>query len=166
MFRFPIPYRMVRNIYEIKPEDLKVDAIRLLLVDLDNTMAPYHEHAPSSMLKAWVDSMKEAGIEIFILSNNRGPRPSIFAKALGVEYASRAKKPSTKVLNRVVDRKRLAREQVMLVGDQIYTDMLCAARAYVRGICVKPICLRRNPLHAIRYFAEFPFRLAYKEEKS
>jgi len=165
MFRLPIPYRMVRDIYEITPESLKKDAIRLLLMDLDNTMAPYHVHVPSAGLKKWVDSMKEAGIEIFILSNNRGMRPKIFAEALGVEYVNRAKKPSTDVLFRVLERKRLAREQVMLVGDQIYTDMLCAARAYVRGICVKPICIRRNPLLAIRYFAEFPFRLAYKEEK-
>ena len=165
MFKLPIPYRMVRNIYEIKPEFLKKEGIRLLLMDLDNTMAPYHIHVPSAGLKAWVSSMKEEGIEIFILSNNRGSRPKVFAEALGVEWVNRAKKPSVKVMDRVLGRKCLPREQVMLVGDQIYTDMLCAARGHIRGICVKPICLRRNPLLALRYFAEFPFRLAYKEEK-
>ncbi len=165
MLKFPIPQRMARDIYEITPQYLKSRDVELLLLDLDNTMSPYHIHEPSGRLIAWIESMKEQGIEPFILSNNRGDRPKVFADALGVGYINRAHKPSTEVLLQVLKDKGVSKAHTALIGDQIYTDMLCAVRSGVMGICVKPICLRRNPLLAIRYFAEFPFRIAYKEEE-
>lgn len=165
MSKFPIPYRMAKTIYEITPQYLKDRGIRLLLLDLDNTMSPYHIHEPTDGLREWIESIKRAGIEPFILSNNRGNRPKSFAGALGIGYINRAHKPSTQVLLQVLKEKGVSAEQTALIGDQIYTDILCAVRSGVMGICVKPICLRRNPLLAIRYFAELPFRLAYKEEE-
>ena len=161
MSKLPVPSLMLDNIYELTPARFRAMGKSLLLLDLDNTMSPYHLHEPTPELRAWVESFQQAGIDLFILSNNKGDRPAIFAEALGMDYVNRAKKPGIAVLEQVLQARGTDRSQAALMGDQIYTDTLCAKRAGMTAIVVKPICITKNPLLALRYWAEFPFRLAY-----
>lgn len=157
----PVPKRAVRDVYEITPEFLAGQGIKLLLMDLDNTLAPYSTDEASPELKSWIDSMKAAGIEPFLFSNNKGDRPEIFSKQLCVDFVKLAHKPKQAVLRQVLAQKGADVKTVCIIGDQIYTDVLCGALAGAYTIVVRPISLK-NPLHALRYAAEFPFRLAYK----
>ncbi|NLV85965.1 MAG: YqeG family HAD IIIA-type phosphatase [Clostridiales bacterium] len=157
----PIPDIMLGSIYELKPQTLSDRGIKLLFMDLDNTLAPFCENSASVPLRNWVDSLKKAGIEPFILSNNRGKKPQDFASDLGLECISRAQKPRTAKLLQVLKKKDIAPEDAAIIGDQIYTDVLCGKRAGVIAIAVRPISMV-NPLHLIRYGLEVPFRLAYK----
>ena len=50
---------------------LKNRNISLLLLDLDNTLAPYSARGPNKELSHWVQTMIDAGIKLFILSNNK-----------------------------------------------------------------------------------------------
>ena len=50
-------------------------------------------------------------------------------------------------------------------SDQIYTDVLCGSIAGAYTVVVRPISLK-NPLHALRYAAESPFRLLYKVKQT
>jgi len=159
--KLPIPDLMLDSIYELSPEDLTERGICLLLMDLDNTLSPYGEHRPTVALCNWLDALKKAGIEPFILSNNRGDRPRKFAGALSLDYSGHSGKPSTCGLNAVLERKGIGREQAAIIGDQIYTDILCGHRAGVYTIAVRPIDMR-NPFRAIRYGLEYPFRRAYR----
>ncbi len=162
MSKLPVPDFMLDTIYDLTPEQFQKMGKSMLLLDLDNTMSPYHLHKPTPALVDWIDRFKQAGIALFILSNNKGERPAVFAKALGIDYVNRAKKPNTEVLEQVLRERKLDRNAVALMGDQIYTDTLCAKRANITAIVVKPICITRNPLLALRYWAEFPFRLTYR----
>lgn len=162
MSKLPIPSLMLNTIYDLTPERFQDMGKSMLMLDLDNTMSPYHLHEPTPALLDWIHRFQQAGIELFILSNNKGERPAIFAKALGIDYVNRAKKPNTRVLERVLQEKGIDRDAAALMGDQIYTDTLCARSANMTAIVVKPICITRNPLLALRYWAEFPFRLAYR----
>jgi len=159
--KLPIPDLMLESIYELSPGYLKERGIKILLMDLDNTLSPYGEHRPTVALRNWLDAMKRAGIEPFILSNNRGDRPKNFAGALSLDYSGHSGKPSIRGLNAVLERKGLSREQAAIIGDQIYTDILCGRRAGVYTIAVRPIDMR-NPFRAIRYGLEYPFRYAYR----
>lgn len=155
-----LPDLSLNSIYELTPEMLREMGVCLLLMDLDNTLSPYHIHEASAELKAWVSSLMDAGIEPFILSNNKGQRPALFAGQLGIEYIGRAKKPSVKALGYVLEKKGIRPEHAAVIGDQIFTDTLCARRAGTMSVLVRPICITRNPLLALRYWAETPFRLA------
>lgn len=161
IWKLPVPKRAVRDIYEITPDFLKTQGITLLLMDLDNTLAPYSTDEASPELKAWIDSMKAGGIEPFLFSNNKGDRPEIFSKQLDVEFVKLAHKPKQAVLRTVLAAKGADAEHTAIIGDQIYTDVLCGSLGGLYPIVVRPISLK-NPLHALRYAAEFPFRLAYK----
>ena len=163
--KLPIPNRAVHDIYELTPDFLRSRNITLLLMDLDNTLAPYSTDEATPALKAWIASMKAAGIEPFLLSNNKGDRPTIFARQLNVDYVKLAHKPKQAALRQVLTQKSTPIERVCIIGDQIYTDVLCGSIAGAYTVVVRPISLK-NPLHALRYAAETPFRLLYKVKQT
>lgn len=159
--KLPIPKCSVKDIYEITPEFLRSQGIELLLMDLDNTLSPYIVDDATDELKAWIENLKQGGIKPFIFSNNKGDRPMLFAQQLDLEYVKLAKKPRQNVLHRVLEEQGYTPEHTAIIGDQIYTDVLCGAIGGLYTIVVKPILLH-NPLHTLRYWAEFPFRLMGK----
>lgn len=161
--KLPIPSRSVHDIYEITPQFLREQGIEFLLMDLDNTLSPYIVDEATPELKQWIETLKQGGIEPFIFSNNKGDRPAMFAQQLGLEYVKLAKKPRQGMLGTVLAQKGYTPRQTAIIGDQIYTDVLCGTIGGLYSIVVRPILLH-NPLHALRYAAEFPFRLAAKQK--
>jgi len=156
--KLPIPDIMERDIYAITPERLLAHGVRFLFLDVDNTLMPYGDNNCPPVLIEWVKSMKTGGLELFILSNNKGDRPSIFAEALELDFVNLAKKPNTKKLFEICENRGLKKSECALIGDLIYTDVLCAKRAGMLAILVHPIRFS-NPFLALRYGAELPFRL-------
>ena len=53
-------------------------------------------------------------------------------------------------------------EQTVMVGDQIFTDVLGANRSGVTPLLIRPIRLAGNPGRYLRYWGEAPFRLLGK----
>ena len=153
-----VPNCVFRRITDIKPDFLHRLGIKFLMVDTDNTLAAYGEAYPSDLVIRWVEGIKSAGIDVFIISNNvREGRVEAFSAALGVGYIKGAKKPSPKGLRRAMDQANYDPDKSALVGDQIYTDTLAANLAGITSIVIRP---RRfsNPLLVIRFILEAPFR--------
>lgn len=159
--KLPIPARSVSDIYAVTPEFLREQGIELLLMDLDNTLSPYIVDEATPELKAWIENLKQGGIVPFIFSNNKGDRPAMFADQLDLDFVKLAKKPRQAMLQTVLAEKGYTPDNTAIIGDQIYTDVLCGSIGGLYTIVVKPILLH-NPLHTLRYWAEFPFRLGAK----
>jgi len=157
----PIPDISKDDIYEITPQMFTSRGIKLVLIDVDNTIAPYSRDDADERLLSWAQRIKGAGLALHILSNNHHERPGIFARALGIEYDGSSRKPFTKTLKKVLARYCAAPGEAALIGDQIYTDVLCAKRSGVLAVLVKPIDVT-NPVLRARYWLEAPFRLCYK----
>jgi len=150
---------------DITPAFLERRGIRFLMLDLDNTIAAYSEHSPSDRILQWADKMKDRGIILYIVSNSaREGRVGTFAQALGVDAIMSARKPSRKGLLRAIGTSGFSAENSALVGDQIFTDTLAANRAGVVSIIVKPR-QQANPILALRYALEAPFRAACKNRE-
>ncbi|MDR0916273.1 MAG: YqeG family HAD IIIA-type phosphatase [Oscillospiraceae bacterium] len=136
----------------------------LLLLDLDNTIAPYGEPLPRPEVTRWVQRVTDAGITAHIVSNSRKTeRVKRFADALGVRYVVRARKPFPVVMRTVIDGLNVPPQRAVMVGDQIFTDTLGANLAGAVSVIVKPIRLS-NALLALRYAAESPFRLLTRKD--
>ena len=146
---------------EVTPALLQSLGVRAVLLDVDNTLAPYTVNEPTQKMKDWAREMKAAGLELFILSNNRGERPGIFAGALGIDFVKKARKPFTAAARRVLAKLGAEPEQTALVGDQIYTDTLCAKSLGAAAVLVRPIKFT-NIFLRLRYWLEAPFRVAGK----
>ena len=160
-----VPRRVVNSIYDLKPQALSSQGIRLVLCDLDNTLASYEESLPSPALRRWKEALEEKGITLFVVSNSRKSRrcPD-FCEALGIPYVRHAGKPGTKGFREALERTGLPASQAVMVGDQIFTDILGANRAGVFSVLVKPIAWGKNPLRRVRYAIEAPFRWAGKRK--
>lgn len=154
----PVPKMSFESIYQIAPDTLLERGVTLLLLDLDNTLLPYSRDYPDEKLKNWFQAMRDSGITMFLVSNNRTDRAGNFAAAAGMPYVQRAKKPSRKGLIHAMELYDKTPGETALIGDQVYTDVLAANRAGVLSIVVKPIEFT-NPALALRYAVEMPFRL-------
>ncbi len=148
------------TIYDLSGSSLAGQGIRLLLADLDNTLVPYGVPLPTQDVISWNRSLSEAGVTLFVLSNNRhADRPRIFCEALNIPYLAHAGKPKTGGFRRAMAQMDVSNTQTAIVGDQIFTDILGGRRADVMAILVRPIRLAGNPGRYLRYWAEWPFRL-------
>ncbi|NCE64507.1 YqeG family HAD IIIA-type phosphatase [Pseudoflavonifractor sp. 524-17] len=151
------------SVFDIEPQALAAAGIRLLLADLDNTLAPYGQAEPEEALRTWTADLARAGVRLFILSNNRRPERAMrFAGALGVPYIGHAGKPRPASFRQAMERMGAAPKETSIVGDQIFTDILGGKNAGVGTILVEPIRLAGNPGRYLRYGAEWPFRILAK----
>lgn len=148
------------SIYDLKVSALAEKGITLLLADLDNTLVPYGVPVPTEDVRAWNETLNEAGVTLFVLSNNRhADRPRIFCEAMNIPFIGHAGKPKTSSFYKAMERMGVKPEQTAIVGDQIFTDVLGGNRAGVTTILVKPIRLAGNPGRYVRYAVELPFRV-------
>ena len=159
---FPlVPCRVVGSVYELRPAALREAGVRVVLADLDNTLISYEQSLPTPALRAWKEELEREGIGLFVVSNSRKSRRCPrFCQALGVDYVRHAGKPGGKGFRTALERAGLTPGQAVMVGDQIFTDVWGANRAGIYSVLVRPIAIGRNPLRAVRYWLETPFRLA------
>ena len=154
----------IGSIYTLTPALLAEEGIRILLLDLDNTLTPYHVLEPTPALLAWRDSLQEAGVRLFIVSNSRTGRALRYAERAGLDCIDHAGKPGTDGILRALAQCGGRPEEAALVGDQIFTDIWGARRAGVKAILVRPISVK-HPFRALRYAVETPFRLACRDRR-
>ena len=68
------PYRVFDSYRSITPAFFMRHGIRLLLCDLDYTLAPKSQPEPDADLRRWLSDVRAAGVEVMILSNNRSSK--------------------------------------------------------------------------------------------
>ncbi len=145
------------RVTEITPEFLLKNNIKGLLLDLDNTLTTHDNPVPAEGVLNWIDTMKNAGIKLVIVSNNHTSRVKPFADMLGLEFISEGKKPLSSGFNRAQKHMKIPFSQLAVVGDQIFTDMLGANLKGVRGIFVYPIEHEKTRFFKFKRWAEKPF---------
>lgn len=153
-----IPDRIVDSIYDLDLLDLRAKGVRLLLADLDNTIARYHQPEPDERLRAWYQQVEAAGITFFVLSNGRRPaRSRRFCESLGAPYLGHAGKPKRKSYDLVLGQLGVSPSETVMLGDQIFTDIWGGHNAGARAVLVRPIALD-SLFRRLRYAIESPFR--------
>ncbi len=161
-----IPKAVCTSVTQLEPQALRSKGVRLVLADLDNTLAPYRVLEPSPEITAWRDALAAEGITLFILSNSRKPgRAQTYAQHLGVPFQGHSGKPKRAGYLKAMERMGCRPEETIMVGDQIFTDILGANNAGVASILVEPIRLAGNPGRYLRYAIETPFRLLGRRRK-
>ena len=164
-----IPRMLLPGYGSLTPEMLRERGIRLLLCDLDYTLAPKYVPGPDETLHRWLAAMGEAGIRVMILSNNRsGKRVNDFCRALGIDYEGHAQKPLPRGLRRAMSRAGVTPAETAMLGDKLLTDVLAANLSGVTALMVEPVggaaTLWQKVLHALQ--APFKAMAREKEELS
>lgn len=133
------PTWMVKSIYNITPEQLKKEKIKAVLTDLDNTLIAWNNPEATVETLEWIKLMKENNIEVIILSNNTRKRVGRVAAILDLEYIPSAMKPLQHGFKKAQKKSKYEKKELLMVGDQIITDINGANRAGIRSVLVKPI---------------------------
>lgn len=133
------PTWMVEAIYQITPEQLKKHNFKAVLTDLDNTLIAWNNPDGTAELLGWIDEMKAANIPVIVVSNNKAARIERVVEQLGLDYVARSMKPLTKGFKEAETKLNLPKEQILMVGDQIMTDIRGANAAKIQNVLVKPI---------------------------
>ncbi|UTB75760.1 HAD family hydrolase [Latilactobacillus curvatus] len=133
------PTWMVNAIYDLTPEQLKAKGIKAVLTDLDNTLIAWNNPDGTPQLKAWLAQMQAAEITVMVVSNNNHDRVQRALSELQLPFIARANKPLATGITKTKKQLGLSRHEVVMVGDQLITDMHAGNVAGVRTILVKPI---------------------------
>lgn len=134
-----VPDRMFENIYQITPDLLKSENVNTVIFDVDNTIAPYSVAYPTAEMAEYLFSLRDSGINVAFASNNNGVRIEEFNRTLGFFSVSKAKKPSRRAVRQIMREFGTSTQNTLVIGDQIFTDCLCAHRSGVRAFIVEPI---------------------------
>ena len=110
----------------ITPEFLKNLGIKHLLLDVDNTLTTHGNPEPAQGIEEWIKTMQENGIKLIITSNNYRRRVEPFAKKIGLDFISFSAKPLPIGFIRAMKRLGGTTKNTVVVGDQIFTDIIGA----------------------------------------
>jgi len=151
------------SVLEVTAEKLRGKGIKLVLADLDNTLAPYNAEAPTPEVLRWHEGLRAAGITLYVVSNNRKESGRRYLETLGAPYVQDAHKPRAAALLRAMEETGAGRDETVLLGDQTFTDVLAAGNAGIPALLIRPVKLE-DVLRTLRYYAEAPFRLPLKRK--
>lgn len=154
-----VPDGVYESYQQITPELLQSRGIRLLLSDLDYTLAPKSVSRPDQAVRDWLGRLHAAGIRVMILSNNRSPRRvEQFCRDLGITYVGHAKKPQTSGFRRAMDQAGTDPAHTAMLGDKLLTDMLGANLAGVLALMVEPAGGPKGAWNRVLHALQAPFK--------
>ncbi|MBP5662016.1 MAG: YqeG family HAD IIIA-type phosphatase [Clostridia bacterium] len=130
------------RVADIPLEQLKTSGVRLVLLDLDNTVAPWHSAEVPPSVAAWVENAKSDGLAVALLTNSRGKTADAVGQALAVPVFKDAKKPFRRTAKALLKHLDVSVESVCFVGDQLFTDIRLAGALGAQSVLVDPLSSR------------------------
>ncbi|MHC0035835.1 YqeG family HAD IIIA-type phosphatase [Pseudoneobacillus sp. C159] len=134
-----LPDQHVKSIFEIKPEDLKDKGIKGIITDLDNTLVEWDRPQATPNLIRWFEEMKQSNIKVTIVSNNNENRVKAFSDPLNIPFIFEARKPLTRGFYRALKQMGIEKQEAVVIGDQLLTDVLGGNRGGFHTILVVPV---------------------------
>lgn len=145
---------------------LEAWGIKGLILDVDNTLTTHDNPIPDPAIRRWLEEAAAAGIRMIILSNNHPPRVKPFAEILGLPFTADAAKPLSGGYRRATQELGLSKEEVAVVGDQIFTDILGGNLFGIRSVLVQPIQPEENWFFRLKRRLEGGILRSYEKKQS
>lgn len=138
------PDYMFATYRDITPAFLQSIGIKALLIDIDNTLAPYEQPLPDDNIKAWFGALEEHGIKAAFVSNNDAERVDLFNSEIGIPAFSKSGKPFSKNLYKAMAQLGSDVSNTAMLGDQLLTDASAGNNIKLKTIIVPPIKDKNN----------------------
>lgn len=133
---FPTVYR--RRITDVTAEDVRRLGATCILLDVDNTLTTHDAPELEPAVAAWLNEMR-GQFALVIVSNNKPERVAPFAARIGLPFHALAHKPLPGGFRAAGAEQHVAAGECLVIGDQIFTDILGANLAGMRSILLEPI---------------------------
>ena len=151
-----IPDYIFSSYKDITPEFLIQAGVSALLIDIDNTLAPYEQDEPDEQTISWFSSLEENGICAALISNNEQKRVELFNKDLGLIAFYKSGKPFSKNLRKAMAKMGSDISNTAMLGDQLLTDAAAGKLLGLKTIIVPPIKDKTNWFFRTKRALEVP----------
>ena len=155
------PDYMFARYSDVTPAFLSSLGIRALLIDIDNTLAPYEQPEPDEAIRAWFASLAAHGIKAALVSNNGTARVTRFNATLGLPAFAKSGKPRRKTLELAMRTLGVTHAETAMLGDQLLTDAYAGKHIGLPALIVPPIRDKANPFFRFKRLLERPFIRKY-----
>lgn len=145
MLHLLVPDARVESVLDLDVGRLRRMGLEALLVDVDGTLKNYRAESLRPGVRAWLESLVQAGFRVCLLSNGLSPRIGRLAAGLGLPFVSQACKPLPFGCRRAMRRLKADGPRTAVVGDQLFADVLAARLAGLRSILVRPFRPEEEP---------------------
>ena len=130
---------MYESVPDIEENFFGDNNIKFAVLDIDNTLVPYTVKTPTKPAMDFLRRLEAEGVKFCFLSNNKEGRVMLFNDNINAPYEANARKPLLSGLNKIMERIGAKKENTIIIGDQIFTDVWTGKRAGIKAILVKPI---------------------------
>lgn len=154
MLRNFLPDEHVKSILDITPGQLKSKGIKGIITDLDNTLVEWDRPNATPQLIKWFEEIKKEDIQVTIVSNNNEQRVKAFSDPLEIPFIFQARKPMSRAFHKALSQMGIKKEQAVVIGDQLLTDVLGGNRSGFHTILVVPVAQTDGFFTKFNRFAE------------
>ncbi|CCP88277.1 YqeG family HAD IIIA-type phosphatase [Candidatus Phytoplasma solani] len=162
-----IPQHYYHTVEQIPFDVFQKQGIKALFFDLDNTLLDCKKNKLDVGIKNLLTKLLNT-FQVIILSNASQKRLDlVLQKDFNFIYLNLfVKKPSLKAFQRALQMVNLAPSSVLMIGDQLHTDINGANQAGIISILVKPLNRKKESLWTKfnRFFREKRFLKKLKKE--
>ena len=159
-----IPFAHAESIYLIDLSFYKKLGIKYVFVELDNTLDSYKQATPLERVKKLKKDLEDNGIELIIVSNNRGKRVQKYSSELCVKYWSTLGKPFAIRITKIMKSLNINKDEVIMIGDQIVTDISCANGAKIKSVLTEKLVKEDQPTTRFNRLFDNPLRRKLKRK--
>ncbi len=138
------PTYWLKSVLDIDEEFLRENNVRALILDMDNTLSMHGSPDAEEGVMEWLDEMRALGIKMRVVSNNVPSRVVPLAQKMGLECTANGAKPLAFGIFRAIKAMGVKPSRTLVVGDQIFTDVLAGNLAGIRTLLVEPFHLENT----------------------
>lgn len=153
--KYLCPDLYVKSILDVDLDLLKTRGYNTLLFDLDNTLLGWRAKEIPEKVLSWLRRATALGFKMCIISNSLVRRVTRFSKSLGIPAIPKAVKPMKGPFLRALSLLSSEPAKAVVIGDQVFTDVLGGKRLGMLSILVLPVDKRE-------FFTTVFFRIAEK----
>ena len=159
------PYEYVENVFTIDYEKLYNKGYKGIIFDIDNTLVAHGKESTAEVDELF-RKIQNIGFKTFILSDNGKKRIETFLKNIdNCPYIDNANKPKPDNYIKAINMMGLDKDEVVFIGDQIFTDILGANKVGIPNILVKYIGYYKKQKIGIKRHIERIILKLYKKSR-
>lgn len=145
--------------------------IQAIFSDLDNTLLAWNKFDTAKEMDGLNRRLANSGIKLVVISNNNAARVGKVLNPYHIAFVAKSKKPLPFAITKERKALGLSKKQVMMVGDQLITDMQAGNLAGVKTVLVKPLVetdkwntrINRFLEKIIFFFLAFSHRVTFRK---
>lgn len=127
-----------KSLKDINFVELKKMGIKVVLLDVDNTILRYKSNEIDEDIIKLINAIKTQ-FNVILFSNSINNKPKKIGKNNNISFIAPALKPIRKNFKKVLKEYKVTEEEVCIIGDQILTDIKGGNKVGIMTILIDPL---------------------------